>query len=61
MHSLHTHAQNNEETFAKYAVDANLFRLASTNRKKNIQALDVFWWAKPLSKKKKFLQKCFNI
>ena len=29
--------QNTEETIAKYAVDANLFRLRSTNPKKNIQ------------------------
>ena len=36
--------QNNEETFAKYAVYANLFRLGSTNPKKNIQALDVFFF-----------------
>ena len=26
--------QNNEKTIAKYAVDANLFRLESTNPKK---------------------------
>ena len=36
--------QNIEYTIAKYAVDANLFRLGSTNPKKNIQAWDVFWW-----------------
>ena len=38
---------------AKYAVDANLFRLGSTNPKKNSQTLDAFWWgAKPPTKKK---------
>ena len=31
--------QNTEETIAKYAFDANLFRLESTNSKKNIQPL----------------------
>ena len=36
--------ENNEETIAKYAVDANLFRLGSTNPKKNMQPLNVFWW-----------------
>ena len=36
--------QNNEETFAKYAVDANLFRLGSTNPRINIKALGAFWW-----------------
>ena len=37
--------QNTEKTinYAKYGVDANLFRLGSTNPKKNIQLLDVFW------------------
>ena len=30
--------QNTEETIAKYAVDANLFRLWSTNPKKNYLA-----------------------
>ena len=36
--------QNTEKTinYAKYGVDANLFRLGSTNPKKNIQLLDVF-------------------
>ena len=35
--------QNTEETtFAKYAVDANLFRLGLTNSKKNNQPLNVF-------------------
>ena len=29
--------------FAKYAVDANLFRLGSTNPKKNYQPLDAFF------------------
>ena len=33
---------NTEETIAKYAIDANLLRLGSTNPKKNIQTLDVF-------------------
>ena len=32
--------QNTEEIIEKYAVDANLFRLGSTNPKKNIQSLD---------------------
>ena len=31
------------KTIAKYAVDANLIRLGSTNAKKNIQPLDIFW------------------
>ena len=31
--------QNNEETIAKYAVDANLFRLGSTNPIKKISSL----------------------
>ena len=35
--------QNNEETVAKYAVDVNLFRLGSTNPKKNSQPLDAFF------------------
>ena len=35
--------QNTEQTIAKYAVDDNLFRLGSTNHKKNIQPLDIFW------------------
>ena len=40
--------QKTVETIAKYAVDATLFQLGSTNPKKNIQLLDVFWWgAKP--------------
>ena len=34
--------QNTEETITKYAVDANLFRLGSTDAKKNIQHLDAF-------------------
>ena len=34
--------QNNEETIAKYAVDANLFRLGSTNPKKNSQPRGYF-------------------
>ena len=33
--------QNTEVTFAKHAVDANLFRLGSINHKKNIQSLNV--------------------
>ena len=45
--------RTNEETIAKYAVDANLFRLGSTNPKKNIQAVDAFWLgAKSPTKKK---------
>ena len=35
--------QNNEGTIAKYAVDDNLFRLWSTNPKKNSQLLAAFW------------------
>ena len=35
--------QKTEEAIAKYAVDANLFWLGSTNPKKNTQPLDVFW------------------
>ena len=34
--------QNNEETIAKYAVDANLFQLGSSNPKKNSQPVDAF-------------------
>ena len=46
--------QINEETIAKYAIDTKLFRLGSTNPKKNIQPLDCFWWgAKPPTKKNK--------
>ena len=53
---MHNHQANcmqiNEETFAKYTLDANLFRLGSTNPKKNIQPLDALWWgAKLLTKK----------
>ena len=44
--------QNNEETIAKYAIDANLFRVGSTNPKKNSQIQDALWWgAKPLTNK----------
>ena len=43
--------QNTEETIAKYAVDANLFRLGSSNPKKNIQLLDfILVEAKPPTK-----------
>ena len=43
--------QNTEENIAKYAVDANLYRLGYTNPKKNIQPLDAFWWGeKPPTK-----------
>ena len=34
--------QNTEETIAKYALDAYLFQVESTNPKKNIQPVDVF-------------------
>ena len=34
--------QNTEETIAKYAVDANLFRLESTNPQKKIPAPGFF-------------------
>ena len=44
--------QNNEGTIAKYAVDANLFRLGSSNPKKNIQCLDAFWGGFAPTKKK---------
>ena len=44
MHIAYPWMQNTEETIAKYAVDANLLRLGSTNPKKNIQTLGVFWW-----------------
>ena len=33
--------QNTEQIIAKYAVDANLFRLKSTNLEKKIQPLDL--------------------
>ena len=33
-----------EEIIAKYAVDANLFRLGSTNPKKKIQPQFFFWF-----------------
>ena len=36
--------QNTEEIIAKYAVDANLFQLRSTNPKKKYSTLDVFWY-----------------
>ena len=35
--------QNNEETIAKYVIDANLFRLGSTNLWKDIQPLNFFF------------------
>ena len=35
--------QNTEETFAKYAVDANLFRLGSTNPKNKNPVPGFFW------------------
>ena len=35
--------QKTDEIIAKYAVDANLFQLGSTNSKKNIQAMDDFF------------------
>ena len=40
-----------EENIAKYAVDANLFRLGSTNPKKKIPSAGVWWRAKPLHQK----------
>ena len=43
--------QNTEETIAKYAVDANLFQLGSSNPEKNIQPLDfILVEAKPPTK-----------
>ena len=45
--------QKTDEIIAKYAIDANLFRLGSPNPKKNCQTLDAFWWrSKPHTKKK---------
>ena len=62
---VHTHAcKTLKPSLAKYAVDANLFRLESTNSKKNIQPLDAFWWgAKPPTKMNWniFFLKCLNI
>ena len=46
--------QNTEETIAKYAVDANLFRLRYINPKKR-QPLDLFWWRAKLPTKIYFL------
>ena len=44
--------KNTEAWLFQYAVDANLFRLGSTNPKKNTQTLDAFWWgALPPTKK----------
>ena len=37
----------------KYVVDANLFRLWSTNPKKKSQTLDAVWWGAKLPTKKK--------
>ena len=48
--------QDTEETIAKYAVDANLFRLGSTNPKKNIQPLDFFFSILKKKLKKYFFQ-----
>ena len=39
---MYAYPQNTEETITKYAVDANLSRLGSTNPKTNIQPLDFF-------------------
>ena len=44
--------QNTEETIAKYAVDANLFRLGSANPKNKIQGKKL---------KKNYIQNLFNI
>ena len=47
--------------FFWYAVDTNLFRLGSTNPKKNSQTLDAFWWgAKPPTKKKIYINFFFG-
>ena len=60
------HAEALKPVLVKYAVNAKLFRLGSTNPKKNFQTLDAFWWGtKPPHQKIKKLnfifQKCFNI
>ena len=52
---VHTHACKTMQTFAKYSVDANLFRLGSTNLKKKYPCLG---WKKNIYF---FFQKCFNI
>jgi len=51
--------QNTEETIAKYAVDANLFRLGSTYSKKNPAAGFFYWRASPLPKKPRAEKKKF--
>ena len=48
--NMHTHAcKTLKPGLVKYAVDANLFRLRSTNPKTNSQPLDGFWWEVLLS------------
>ena len=47
--------QNNEETFAKYAVDANPFWLGSTNPKKNSRLWMLFGGGQSLPNKKKWI------
>ena len=42
MHAFDPCVETNEETIAKYAVDANLFPLGSTNPKRIIQPLFFF-------------------
>ena len=42
VHRMDPCIQNSEDTIAKYAVDANLFRLGSTNLKK-ISSPGCFW------------------
>ena len=44
---LHTyHVKTLKPDLAKYAVDANLFRLGPTNPKKNYETPDAFWWGR---------------
>ena len=50
--------QTTVETYAKHAIDANLFRLRSTNPKKKPGPLDCFIFK---NKKCFFFQKCSNI
>ena len=42
--SLNTCMQKNEETFAKYAFDANLFQLGSINPEEKYPGPGCFWW-----------------
>ena len=51
---------NTEEPLAKYAVDTNLFRLGSTNPKKNIQLLDFFVDRQYIHHNKNYFSKKFQ-